>query len=142
MRALPRFLVNTPAIELWPASLCRAKANADARVIAGADVVLRRKRDGRFLATVGKRGMVPLVPMVWRETGLETAIDALAALDARDPSASPVALGTLPGDDVHADNATMGLSGDYAETSGLRFHAEPRLLAYAGRDRYPRALWL
>ena len=133
-------LVNTPAIELWPAALCRARANADARVIAHADLVLRRKRDGRFLATIGSRGLLPLVPALSREPALEAAIDALAVFDARVPAAA--ARGELPADDVHADNAAMGLDDDYAETSGLPFHAEPRLLAFAGRDRYRRALWL
>jgi D-alanyl-D-alanine carboxypeptidase len=138
--ASPLLLVNTPEIELWPAALCRAKANADARAIAASAVVLRRKRDGRFLAASGRRGLQPLLPMLWREPGLEDAIDALAAFDARTPAAAQ--RGELPGDAVHADNAAMGLAEDYAETSGLPFHAEPRLLHFAGRDRWRRALWL
>jgi D-alanyl-D-alanine carboxypeptidase len=142
MRALPRFLVNTPEIELWPASLCRAKANAAARCLAASGIVLRRKRDGRFLAALGPEGLVPLVPALWREPGLEAAIAATAVLDARDPAASIGARGTLPGDAVHEDNAAMGLAVDYAESSGLPFHEEPRLLAFAGRDRWQRALWL
>lgn len=142
MRAPPRFLVNTPAIELWTASLCRARATADARVIALADIVLRRKRDGRFLAAVGPRGLVPLVTALWHEPGLEAAIDAVDVLHARDPASSALGRGTLPSGDVHADNAAMGLADDYAETSGLPFHEEPRLLSHAGRDRYGRALWL
>lgn len=140
MRALPRHLVNTPEIELWPASLCRARSNADARRIATSDVVLRRKRDGRYLAAIGASGVSPLVPALWREPGLEAAIDALAYLDVREPEAA--ARGTLPGDRVHADNAALGLPADYAETRGLPFHEEPRLLAFAGRDRWQRALWL
>lgn len=142
MRALPRFLVNTPAVELWPAALCRARASADARVIASARIVLRRKRDGRYLAAVGPRGLVPLVPALWREPGLEEAIGAIDVLHARDPASAPAARGTLPGEAVHADNAAMGLADDYAEASGLPFHEEPRLLGLAGRDRYGRALWL
>jgi D-alanyl-D-alanine carboxypeptidase len=141
-RAPPRFLVNTAAIELWPASLCRLRSNADARAIAAAEHVLRRKRDGRVLAAVGPGGLVPLLPALWREPGLEAAIAALDVLQARDPAASALARGTLPGDAVHADNAAMGLADDYAASSGLRFHEEPRLLAFAGRDRYHRALWL
>jgi D-alanyl-D-alanine carboxypeptidase len=142
MRALPHFLVNTPAIELWPAALCRAKANADARAIAGAERVLRRKRDGRFLAAVGARGLLPLVPALSREPGLDDAIAAYGALESRFPASAAPARGTLPGDDVHAENEAMGLADDYAATSGLTFHEEPRLLAFAGRDRYGRALWL
>lgn len=142
MRTRPRLLVNTPAIELWPAALCRARSNPQARQIARADLVLRRKRDGRFLATLGPAGLVPLVPVLWREPGLDAAMAASAVLDARDPPMAMGAHGTLPGDAVHADNATMGLADDYAETSGLPFHEEPRLLAFAGRDRWQRALWL
>jgi D-alanyl-D-alanine carboxypeptidase len=142
MRRAPALLLNTPDIELWPAALCRATSNADARVIAAAEVVLRRKRDGRFLAAIGARGLRPLVPTLWREPGLEAAIDAVAALDARDPASAPAARGALAGDAVHADNAAMGLADDYAETSGLPFHEEPRALRYAGRDRWRRALWL
>ena len=142
MRESPRFLVNTPAIELWPAALCRATSSAHARHIAMSRTVLRRKQDGRYLAAIGSQGLTPLVPALWREPGLEAAIDALSALDARDPSALSAARGALAGETVHAENAAMGLAGDYAATSGLPFHAEPRLLAFAGRDRWQRALWL
>ena len=56
MRDRPQTLLNTPDIELWPAHLVRARANAQARVLARADVVLRRKRDGRFLAASTRDG--------------------------------------------------------------------------------------
>ena len=46
----PSRLVNTPEIELWPAPLLRARGNHDARALARAHTVLRRKRDGRYLA--------------------------------------------------------------------------------------------
>lgn len=36
MRHLQRVLLNTSAIELWPADLLRARGNADARVLAQA----------------------------------------------------------------------------------------------------------
>ena len=140
MRPLPRVLVNTPAIELWPAALCRAKSNTDARAIATATTVLRRKRDGRFLAAIGPRGLRPLLPALWKEPGLEAAMATLDGLDARCPEA--IFGGALDSGAVHADNATMGLPDDYAATSGLPFHAEPRLLHLAGRDRWRRALWL
>jgi len=133
-------LVNTPAIEIWPAALCRAKAGTAARQIALAERVLRRKRDGRFLAAFGTRGLQPLLPALWHEPGLEAALTAFALLDARCPEAG--AAGELPGDPVHADNALMGLPEDYAESSGLPFHAEPRLLRFAGHDRWRRVLWL
>ena len=43
-------LVNTPDIEVWPGGLLRARSNHDARVLSRATRVLRRKRDGRYLA--------------------------------------------------------------------------------------------
>ncbi|KTF32181.1 peptidase, partial [Xanthomonas vesicatoria] len=50
MRTLPSLLLNTTAIELVPATLLRARSNADARVLAQADWLLRRKCDGHYLA--------------------------------------------------------------------------------------------
>lgn len=38
--------------------------------------------------------------------------------------------------------ATLGLDERYAEASGLALVAEPTTLAFAGRDRYRRPLWL
>lgn len=142
MRRTFVLLVNTPDIELWPATLCRTRANTDARIIATSKVVLRRKRDGRFLAAVGPRGLTPLLPELWREPRLEAAIDALGLLEQRFPAALRATHGTLPGDAVHADNTAMGLADDYAATHGLAFHPEPRLMHFAGFDRWRRPLWL
>ena len=55
-------LRNTEAIELWPASLLRPRGSTDARTLARARWVLRRKRDGRFLAAELAEGLQPLVP--------------------------------------------------------------------------------
>jgi D-alanyl-D-alanine carboxypeptidase len=138
--ALPLLLVNTPEVELWPATLCPARGNATARILAGSELVLRRKRDGRHLAALDRRRIRPLLPGLAREPGLEAAIAALEVFHARHPETA--APGRLPGDAVHAENAAMGLPSDYAERSGLPFHEEPRVLRYAGRDRYRRPLWL
>ena len=72
-------LINTEAIELWPAHLLRARSNLDARLLSQAHWVLRRKRDGRYLAAVLARGVHAMVPRLAREPGVE---DALALLDA------------------------------------------------------------
>ena len=48
MRPTPRLLINTPDIELWPGGLLRARSNHDARTLARARAMLRRKRDGRL----------------------------------------------------------------------------------------------
>jgi len=138
----PALLLNTPEIELWPATLCRAGVTATARRLALSRVVLRRKRDGRLLAAAGPDGLHPLLPELWREPGLEAAVAALDALAARDPAASPLLRGTLPLAGVQTDNAAIGLPDDYARSSGLPIHPEPRLLHAAGRDRWQRVLWL
>ena len=65
--ASPRVLLNTPDIELWPGGLLRARSNHDARVLSRALRVLRRKRDGRFLAAELPEGLMPLVPSLQRE---------------------------------------------------------------------------
>ena len=41
-------LLNTPAIEVWPGGLLHARSNRDARLLARATQVLRRKRDDLF----------------------------------------------------------------------------------------------
>src|SRR5690242_3733200 len=76
-------LVNTAEIELWPASLLRARSNHDARALSRAQTVLRRKRDGLYLAADLAEGLLPLVPRLAREPGLEAALDALDAWRAR-----------------------------------------------------------
>lgn len=141
-RSPPAILVNTPRIELWPASLCQTRRSDQARLLALADVVLRRKSDGRWLAALQRRKLQPLIPGLEREPGLEQALAAQAGFDERQGRSGSAAPGTLPATETAADNLALGLARDYADRSGLPFHAEPRLLHYAGRDRFRRALWL
>jgi len=136
--AAPPLLLNTPLIEVWPAWAVRAKASEHARAVASAHWVLRRKADGRLLATVGPQGLRPLGVVLAREEGLEDALDAICPANAR---GTPKAL-QLTTDAVDAANAALGLRPDYAEQTGLPLQPEPTLLHYAGRDRYSRPLWL
>lgn len=69
MQRRPPLLINTATIELWPAGLLRARSNLDARLLAQARWVLRRKRDGRYLAAVLARGVHSMVPRLPREPG-------------------------------------------------------------------------
>src|SRR5690606_3488662 len=73
-------LLNTPEIELWPAGLLRACGNRDARVLARARHVLRRKRDGAYLAADLQEGLLPLLPRLRREPGIDAALDVLEAM--------------------------------------------------------------
>lgn len=137
MRPIPWHLTNSEHIEAWPAALVKARANADARALAGADWCLRRKRDGYFLAASGRSGLHALAPRLDREPGLA---EILAALEARDERAGRPR--DLPLTGLQARLDAIGLDAGYAARTGLTLVAEPCRLDYAGRDRYGRVLWL
>jgi zinc D-Ala-D-Ala carboxypeptidase len=134
-------LLNTPEIEIWPAALLRAHANADARRLATSQLVLRRKRDGRYLACVRDGELRPLVPALSREPGLAQARRALAREARRSPGPGPVA--QLPLSRLAERLQALGLDADrYAARTGLPLVPEPERLRLAGFDRYRRPLWL
>ena len=134
-------LINTPDIEVWPASLLRARSNHDARILSRARHVLRRKRDGRFLAADLREGLMPLVHRLNAEPGVHAALDVLdAVLVHRRHRLSHVH--ELPLDCLHERLHALGLDDGYGERSGLPLVAEPDWLAFAGFDRYRRPLWL
>ena len=141
MRPRPDTLLNTADIELWPAWLLRARGSADARILSRAGRVLRRKRDGRYLAAALDSGLMPLVPRLAREPGIGDALDLLDALDAPRRSA-PAVPGDLPLEDLRGRLEGLGLDEDYATRTGLCLVAEPEWLLLAGFDRYRRPLWL
>lgn len=142
MRGLPQRLINTPDIEIWPAGLLKARGNHDARAVARARHVLRRKRDGRYLAADLPEGLLPLVWQLRLEPGLDAA---LAAMDSevmhRRPGLEHVR--RLPLERLHERLEQLGLDeASYADRTGLPLVAEPDWLAFAGFDRYRRPLWL
>ena len=141
MRARPDILINTADIELWPAHLLRVRSNADARVVARASHVLRRKRDGRFLAAVLPEGVMPLVYRLAHEPGFDAALDAVDARPAH-RRAGLERVGELPLARLQERLHALGLDDRYAERTGLPLVAEPDWLAFAGFDRYRRPLWL
>jgi len=127
-------LLNTPEIELWPAWTLRARSAQQARRIAAADWVLRRKRDGRFLACVQAGQLFPLQQGSARESGLDAALRALHRYRSHStPRALPQGLALA---------LELGIPPDYAQRTGLPPVTEPDRLTYAGRDRYQRPLWL
>ena len=141
MRIHSRVLVNTPEIELWPGGLLRARSNHDARALSRARHVLRRKRDGLFLAADLPEGLLPLVHRLRHEPGIDAALDALDAHPThRRPGLEHVA--QLPLDRLHERLYALGLDDGYGQRSGLPLVAEPDWLALAGFDRYRRPLWL
>ena len=139
MRAVSNVLINTPDIEVWPSGLLRARSNHDARLLSRARHVLRRKRDGRYLAADLPEGLQPLMAGAIREAGLSAALAALKRNAARS-GARPA--GTLPLHRLQERLDALGLDAGYSERSGLSLIAEPAWLALAGFDRYRRPLWL
>jgi D-alanyl-D-alanine carboxypeptidase len=128
-------LINGDHLDAIPARLARARGNATARALAGADWLLRRKADGRFLAV--RRG--DSLQALWRGA-LSARTDAeLAALVQADMDGeSPRPLRGLL-DRLHE----LGLDEEsYASDTGLELVPEPATLAFAGFDRYHRPLWL
>src|SRR5687768_5065358 len=119
-----RVLLNTPDIELWPGGLLRARSHHDARLLSRAHRVLRRKRDGRYLAADLPEGLMPLVPALKREPGLVAALDALdaASILAR-PGLERVR--PLPLSRLRERLDALGLDDMYAERTGLPLVAEP-----------------
>ena len=113
----------------------------DARLLSQARWVLRRKRDGRYLAAVLASGVHSLIPRLPREPGSRKHwhcwMPRLHGPSAPDwkisgcrwrATAAPSAVGIDP---QH-----------YADDSGLPLESEPCLLHFAGRDRFARPLWL
>ena len=135
-------LLNTAQVELWPGGLLRARASRDARILARARWVLRRKRDGRYLAAVLPEGLMPLLPRWSHEPGVGEALDAL---DTHPGLLRPgiARVGALPLQRLHERLQALDVdAGEYAARTGLALVAEPDWLAFAGFDRYRRPLWL
>ena len=140
IRAPSRLLLNTPHVEIWPGGLLQARSNHDARLLSRATAVLRRKRDGCYLAAVLPQGLMPMVPRLSRETGIDAALNMLDAPPAR--HCDPDTLGHLPIDGLLTYLQHLGLDQAYGERTGLELVAEPVALSFAGHDRYRRPLWL
>jgi D-alanyl-D-alanine carboxypeptidase len=133
MRTREQRLINTGYVEAIPAWLARARGNTSARRLAQSDWLLRRKSDGRFLAAFDGAIAHALDPAAMRpHSGLGEALRAIARGFGEtvelDPSAPPY--------------STLGIPDDYGAIHHLAPVAEPAELAYAGRDRYARPLWL
>ncbi|MGQ0800798.1 MAG: M15 family metallopeptidase [Pseudomarimonas sp.] len=139
MRISHPHMINRPEIELWPAPLLRARSSRDARVMASAEWVLRRKCDGRFLAVVGASKVTPLHHNVERQRGYTDALLALGLV----PSANAHRRENAARESSPASGiAALGIAPNYADQRDLPIIPEPALLQLAGFDRYRRPLWL
>lgn len=127
-------LLNAESIDAVPAALARARGNATARRLAHADWLIRRKRDGRFLARRCGDVLRPLQRGNWPRA-LDVELQELAA-----NAASHVGLRPLDG--LRERLVRLALDDRYGERSGLPLVPEPTVLTFAGFDRYRRPLWL
>lgn len=142
MRSAPLLLLNTSEIEIWPGGMLRARANADERVLARASHVLRRKRDGRYLAAQLPRGLMPLIDRLRDEPGIAQALTTLDIRLSQAARAAPPG-GELSLLQLQHHLTQLGLdAAEYGKCTGLTLTAEPAVLHFAGRDRYRRPLWL
>ncbi|AOH36469.1 M15 family metallopeptidase [Luteimonas sp. JM171] len=142
MRRQPGDLINTAEVELWPGGLLRAHGNHHARALARATRVLRRKRDGRYLAARVPEGFVSLLPGWQDEPGVDQALESIQAAESAPPRRLR-STGCLPLHGLTERLRQLGIDADgYARRTGLALVAEPARLEFAGFDRYRRALWL
>lgn len=138
---------GTPCLTNWgvfdavPAALLRGRGSATQRLLSGARWVLRRTRDGRYLAVVHADGRwTALQPAALRAVlGRRTMAQVVQALVR--PAPRPGS-GTLPLGALRDTLAQLGIDAGYGRLRGLPLVPEPRVLASAGLDRYRRPLWL
>jgi len=133
MRDPTLLLRNGPWADAVPAALMTARRNEVARQLARAQWLLRRKRDGRYLATANRHGdLQALLPL---SVAQMQALRALLAPGARNAQ-------VLSLDGLWRSLTALGIDPDYADRHHLTPVAEPTQLAFAGHDRYRRPLWL
>jgi D-alanyl-D-alanine carboxypeptidase len=136
--ALPWRLLNAPLLEAIPARLTRPRGNATARSLARAGWLIRQKRNGRFVAAARRDGTGwRIEPLALLSAPTTTALnDLIGRLDLRNSAA------TLPFGDLPSVLRHLGIPDSYGSEHALELVAEPCELAFAGFDRFRRALWL
>ncbi|PKM03530.1 MAG: peptidase [Gammaproteobacteria bacterium HGW-Gammaproteobacteria-6] len=128
----PHHLHNSAWADAMPAMLARGRNVAISRQLATAQWLLRRKADGRYLATANHSAEIqPLLPL---SAAQQQALRQLLIATPRQHALS------LAGLRHHLD--ALGIPADYGTAHQLMAIAEPTRLAHAGADRYQRPLWL
>ncbi len=123
-------LINSAQLEALPCALVRGRGNATARALAQGDWLIRRKKDGRYLAVV-VRGNIRHLLRDGYWNGLASGLNL-----------SPPAPAPLPLTRLREILTALGIDADYGREHQLELVAEPSSLAFAGYDRYRRPLWL
>lgn len=156
------WLYNADHADALPATCLRARANSQARCLSRSQLVLRCKRDGRFLAAIrrlscGRYQLLPLAPgCAAPEHGITQLLACLGLYPAgRLHPRRPVLLRQLPRhhtalpasepplQQLLCQMDALGIDvASYAERTGLPLMPEPSRLLCAGTDRYGRPLFL
>jgi D-alanyl-D-alanine carboxypeptidase len=128
-------LINGHELEAVPACLYRAKSNAQARLLAQNDWLIRNKVTGAYLGTYHQNNLKSFnrgSNLRLLEDGFE---DLLLAQSMQ---------GLMrPAHDSSLILNSLGIDGLlYSEAHNLKIITEPYILEYAGKDRYQRPLWL
>ncbi len=158
----PEWLFNADHADAVPADCLRARANAQARVLARSQLLLRRKHDGRFLAAIRRLacGSYQLQPLhadcVRPEHGLAQVLACLGLraagrLQPRRPTPlkqlprqhTALPLGEPPLNRLLRQLDGLGIDAiDYTQRTRLALVSEPPRLLRCGNDRFGRPLWL
>ena len=104
--------------------------------------MLRRKRDGRFLAADLPEGLLALVPRLRREPGSTPALDALESLHPHTRAGLEHRRRTAAGPPAGTPATRSASTALTASAPDCRSSPNPTWLALAGFDRYRRPLWL
>lgn len=129
-------LLNSGTLDAIPPALAKPRGNATARVLSTADWLIRRKRDGRYLATASFSSRIVELQRNALSPRDKNDVDELFDNATRDVQQRPLDGLDRWLDQLHIDTA------EYAQRTGLVLTAEPSRLAFAGFDRYRRPLWL
>jgi zinc D-Ala-D-Ala carboxypeptidase len=124
-------LINGAAFEMLPAALVKPRANAVARQLSNAQWLIRRKEDGKFLASAGDDWLHSFQRSSSLEKSLTEFFFANSGISAQENAMQ-----------LKKYWHELGLDESYALKHQLDAVNEPDALGFAGFDRYRRPLWM